>query len=392
MKERLSIETLRNGLIKPRVQTKGWTLCIGAGTSAPVFPTWPELTQDIIQDMYPSVTKQALQKIVSQYNLDALIQAAYNIRNVSSEEFAEYLSSKLYKKLQQEISIDKWDRFCKIFTSTHSNAFEDTYWEEFIQTREELFKQTTAYALAKFIVEDCTQDNRPNAILSFNAEPLLYALINSFLRERVLGQEYKESEVLDLMTTSIASHDKHKIPYYFCHGSLLSYVARSGDKRLHAASKLVFLENQYLQMSNSTFSWQSSTFLSQCTNSVLIFVGVSLSDPNMRKWLSWVQTERNVDINETVNSTQHFWINKKPQDETIMTWMEAAVYHLGVRIIWINEWSEVTSVLKKIIIGIEEPIDTKKQTVKKKTHDFQKDRKRNYKSHRQVRRKREFNG
>jgi hypothetical protein len=112
----------------------------------------------------------------------------------------------------------------------------------------------------------------------------------------------------------------------------------------------------------------------------------------MRKWLSWVQTERNVDINETVNSTQHFWINKKPQDETIMTWMEAAVYHLGVRIIWINHWNEVAIVLKKIIIGIEEPRHTIKQSIKKKSHDFQKDRKRNYKSHRQVRRKREVNG
>ena len=392
MKDRLSIETLTNALIKPQVHTKGWTLCVGAGTSTPIFPTWLELMQDIIKDLYPNISDEIQEKILSQYNLDALIQAAYNIKNTNSEQFAEYLSSRLYTRIKNKVPDNQWQKFCKILTARHANMYGDSYWKIFIKIRDEFFTQTTAYALAKFITNDCVQDNRPNAILSFNAEPLLYALINSFIREKALGQSNKEPDMLDMMVKSIAAHDKHRIPYYFCHGALLSYISQTEDTILCTDSKLVFLENQYLQMSNSTFSWQSSTFLSQCTNSVLIFVGVSLSDPNMRKWLSWVQTERNVDINETVNSSQHFWINKKPQDETIMTWMEAAVYHLGVRIIWINHWNEVAIVLKKIIIGIEEPRHTIKQSIKKKSHDFQKDRKRNYKSHRQVRRKREVNG
>ena len=94
---------------------------------------------------------------------------------------------------------------------------------------------------------------------------------------------------------------------------------------------------------------QSTIFLHACVNSIVIFIGVSLSDSNMRKWLNCVQMERNKDIGNIVNSTKHFWITKIPQNKETMDWMEASVLHLGVRVIWIEEWNQTFDVLKKII-------------------------------------------
>lgn len=347
MKKRLTYGSVQKSMLKPQAENKGWTLCVGAGISTPVFPTWKELVRNIILDIYPNISKKAIEEILAHNNLDTLIQAAYNLKD-NNDKFEDYLSQKLYDNLLNLIDIKDRDRFCKIFTSPHANAYLDSDWKFFIRYRDILLKSTTAYELAKLISEIGHTSIRPNAILSFNAEPLLFTLINSFTREKSLSLGKKTAEIVDIVTSSITSCSKDKIPFCFCHGALLSWVATKKDKRYDVDSKLVFLENQYLHMSNNSFSWQSTTFLNYCVNPAMVFIGVSLSDPNMRKWLSWVQLERSADINQKVDSTKHFWITKEPDNKETMDWMEASVYHLGVRIIWIKQWDQTTKVLKKM--------------------------------------------
>jgi hypothetical protein len=192
----------------------------------------------------------------------------------------------------------------------------------------------------------------PDAILSFNAEPLLYSLINSFQREPYIGKVKKAKdvkEVLDIVTSSISSKAKGRIPYFFCHGALLNTLNHAGDHRFNTSSKLVFSEGSYLQIANNSFSWQSINFLNVCSNSTVIFIGVSLTDPNMRKWLTWIQNERNKDIGVIVESTRHFWICKKPLYADTMRWIEASVFHLGIRVIWLDDWAETDDILRNLL-------------------------------------------
>ncbi|RZL35827.1 MAG: hypothetical protein EOP00_30030, partial [Pedobacter sp.] len=221
---------------------------------------------------------------------------------------------------------------------------------DFIAVRERLFKKSSSYALAKIIIESYDAGFPPSSILSFNAEPLLYSLINSFERERVIIESNSQvRDLVDLITISIASKAKGRIPYYFCHGALLSNLSEKPDKRLQSTSKLVFSESSYLQIANTSFSWQSVNFLSLCANTAVIFIGVSLSDPNMRKWLTWIQNERSKDIQEETDSTQHFWINKLPEFKESIPWIESSVLHLGIRVIWIENWDEVENTMRKLL-------------------------------------------
>ena len=349
MKKRLYGSTIQYGLIKGSVKTGNWTLCIGAGTSCPIFPSWKELVGAIILDIYPDITDEAKTEILNSFDLDTLIQAACNIKGESS--FADWLSEKLYSKLKNQIPSNDWGKLCKILTAHIANIYKDKDWNTFIKYRDTLFKQTTAYSLAKVLVDSYGSTLSPSAILSFNAEPLLYSLINSFIREKAIGKKFKGCcpELLELHTLSALPSQRGRIPYYYCHGALLDWISPKKRFIYNAKSKLVFSENQYLSLSNSVYSWQSTIFLNACVNSVVVFIGVSLSDSNMRKWLNCVQIERNKDIGNITNSTKHFWITKIPQNKETMDWMEASVLHLGVRIIWIEEWNQTSDVLKKII-------------------------------------------
>ncbi len=355
MKTSLFSQDITHGYLKSKALTKGWALCIGAGTSLPAFPNWETLVSDLIKiDKETEDDEELIKEILKSFTLDALIQSSMHILDLNEEEFARTLSTILYKKIRAKVDESEWRSLAKIFTSTKANKTKDKDWKKFLKVRESLFEETSAYVLAKIVRKSYEKNISPDAILSFNAEPLLFSLINSFEREPFIGKRKKEKEVkeiVDLVTNSISSKCKGRIPYYFCHGVLLNNLSQDDkiDRRLESSSKLVFSESSYLQLANSTFSWQSINFLNTCADSTVIFIGVSLTDSNMRKWLTWIQNERKKDIGKEVNSTQHFWICKIPENKRTIKWIESAVFHLGVRIIWIKNWNETENVMQNLL-------------------------------------------
>jgi hypothetical protein len=162
-------------------------------------------------------------------------------------------------------------------------------------------------------------DVHPISIFSFNAEPLLYALINASVArlhdwERGGGVLNPPKQPIDKLLRATSSRARDRIPYIFCHGLLQV----PGGHRHHASSesadKLVFSEEQYLMLANAVVSWQSTTFVETCMSRCVVFVGVSLSDTNMRNWLSRVAQNRRRELHEVHghdgDSTTHFWLNK----------------------------------------------------------------------------------
>ena len=284
---------------------------------------------------------------ISQYlSPDIIIQSAYDKSQLEAAKFAEHLSSSLYHKILDNLSYLDKKEIIKCLSSTHPDP--NRKWTKFIKVVTQ-YGEPSAMQVARIITEAYVKNKGLESILSFNAEVLLSSLVNA-----IMQIEHKHNtKILDYITEPTSSHYKGRISYIFCHGSVaIPESSRVAQKQFNSLDKLVFSENEYLQLANSSYSWQSSRFINTLTTNTVFFVGLSFKDPNIRRWLAWIHECRKQAINKFNNQhdcTAHYWIEKAPNDEGVKTWIESSVAHLGIRMIWISDWNEIEQVFRKVI-------------------------------------------
>jgi len=343
-------------LLNTTVGSTGWALCIGAGTSLPIFPSWKLLVTKLVARVDEANASSIAEELLRVYSPDSVLQAVHAMLAMSEQEYTKILSEALYSFVDTQLDPAERLLFRNVLAQSGAACVSSTLWAEFAKLRERHLAQTTACQLARVIATVISTESQPSEILSFNAEPLLYALIESYcyekFREKHLEPSDNPKRLLDFVTGSISSYKKGRIQYVFNHGTLPPPEAKA-SRRIASTDKLVFREGEYLNLANTAFSWQSATFLEVCLRRPTVFVGVSLSDPNMRRWLAWIQMNRSREVEMSGGipriSTRHFWINKRPERDYMARWIEACVYHLGVRIIWIDRWDDVGATLSSML-------------------------------------------
>jgi hypothetical protein len=321
-----------------------------------MFPGWNSFVERLIaKDVGEEKAHNLASRLLSQYSPDALIQATHDRLGLKEEKFIELLSVELYRDWRSRITPSEWD-FFTMMLSVRIGEYRRSQWISYLRLIRNHFPSLTALSIAKIISDTCGSDIGPSAIMSFNAEPLLASLINAFLRiDKLTAREAGASagQKFDLVTHSISNRNSRRVPYYFIHGLLPVPVEVKKRRVVEAIDKLVFSESEYLQMANTAFSWQSSVFLELASAQSLVFVGMSLSDPNMRRWLSWVHMNRMKELGTRYMyggaSTTHYWIRKQPATADERSWIESSVEHLGVRVVWLNEWDQIGHALRSML-------------------------------------------
>jgi len=308
------------------------------------------------RDVGLSSADKLIKPLAETFGLDALIQAGRDRLALSPEKFAELLSEQLYAGVKKTLNTKEWKLFSRALNAAHPGSMPREMWLEFQQLVESRYNSVTALSLARVISKAIAADLKPSAILSFNAEPLLYSLINATVRtsaalhsSETIGPGPKA--ILDRLTRSVSSRDAKRIPFVFCHG-LLPVEAKSSSKAA-AVDKLVFSESDYLQLANSGFSWQSSIFFDSCMSRAVVFVGLSFSDPNLRRWLGIMHQNRLYELETigegVVDSAPHYWLRTAPASPEESRWIESAVAHLGVRVVWLDSWDQSGLALQKML-------------------------------------------
>jgi hypothetical protein len=350
------------GILKT-VGAGGWSICIGAGSSLPLFPTWQDLVQDLLTTGPSPLTAYEAKNLRGSFPPEALISATQVLLGKADADFRKYLTEKLYATIEKKAG-KQWQTVAKCLMARVPGNALASEWASFLKFAAS--SESSSFSIAELLLESIEQDKTPNAVLSFNAEPLLFALLNANavakFRKIKGAAVSNESEVgpgvVDRIEGSTSSARKGRIPYYFCHGFLpLSDVVDATVSITRPAamfdSKMVFSEVDYLDLANTVWSWQSSVFTRAAMSDRLVFIGLSLTDPNMRRWLAWIHNQRLHEIqsrNPTVmDSTQHVWIHKSSGSKAVDKWTEAVVSHLGIRLVWLDDWKEVGSTLRRML-------------------------------------------
>lgn len=353
------------------IRDSGWVLCVGAGTSGGLFPDWPSLVESMmIDDAVVSDRNSLLTSLrtAKGFSLDALIQAAQDRLGLPDDEFADRLAKHLYSQLPAD---PIRSRMLKCLASVAPGEHTQREWKQFIDDVSGVKRIPSAVTLAEQIAIIRGTEMAPKAILTFNAEPLLYALINAQCAVRSTKSvpspraNVAEPQIMDPITRSISARRTDRIPYYFCHGLLSVRGGGVGLLEDGSPEKLVFSESEYLSLANASFSWQASTFISLALSHSMVFIGTSFTDSNIRKWLSWMYENRRHEIHQRAeiaarrvgssmtklgagSSTLHYWLNVRPKVPGEQEWTESLVAHLGVRLVWLDDWSEVGPAMSRL--------------------------------------------
>ena len=151
-----------------------------------------------------------------------------------------------------------------------------------------------------------------------------------------------------------------EIPIYHPHG----YLPRKGE--LTGDNEIVFSEDAYHSQFIEPFSWSNLVQLNHLNNTTCLLAGISLTDPNLRRLLD-VSMRKNPD-----KQLRHYIFKKRYNSEEIFKKIEDSelkqdrkfltknlIYmtelleeqdarKLGLNVIWINDFGEITDFLKRL--------------------------------------------
>jgi hypothetical protein len=255
--------------------------------------------------------------------------------------------------MRKVVPSSDWGPVAACMSADSPGLLSRSVWAAFMATQQQLYPNLTAAHIADVLVS-ARDLNPPTTILSFNAEPLLFALVNARLALTAPTDTVAVPKLLDRQLGLTSSRRQGRVPYYFCHGYLRVPGARGTRTDAIAAEHLVFSEASYLRLANFSYSWQASVFISATSATPTVFVGLSLTDRNVRTWLAWTHSERTSELRalgRVSPSSRHYWIRRRTGDRSLDRWVEASVAHFGIRLVWVDSWNEAGVALRGMVLG-----------------------------------------
>ncbi len=122
-------------------------------------------------------------------------------------------------------------------------------------------------------------------------------------------------------------------------------------------SLLVFSEEGYHKLMLDPYNWANMVQLNYMLNSTCVFIGLSMTDPNMRRLLEIAAQKKTDDdaVCKHYAIMRRFRLGDSQEENTIKSFegvnealQESFFAELGINIIWYDEYSEIPRILKQI--------------------------------------------
>ncbi len=282
-------------ILRERWNAGRLTLILGAGVSVGSgLPTWSELINDLMAS-YVQRTYSGTHGSEKTYAINAAL--ADQFRNTSPIQTAEFIKSRM-----------------------STNDFLESMKASLYKANDQIYKPNSLISAIIHLGAGI------HAIVSFNYDDLI---------ERALQEAQID------FTSVIEGRDLnriHGIPVYHPHG----YLPRQGA----SSTSIVFSESQYHTQYAENNSWTNIVVQRLLLESTCLFVGTSLSDPNLR---------RIIDLSHRQNTEQrHFYMTLAPRQsekylsQAVTEIQQASYEAIGVVPIWLESCQEAATILSSI--------------------------------------------
>ncbi|PHR26894.1 MAG: molecular chaperone Tir [Desulfotalea sp.] len=297
------------------------SLVCGAGVSVGAgVPDWSSMLHELLSNLFRKQLKDNDSSIGDREKLAALYQEYFN---PSPLVVAQYLK----------------------------NGLGDDFLEN---VRDSLYRNSpTNSSLIESIMELCRPQRSRQAlqsIISFNFDDLI--------EQNLKAQHIQFKSIFSEGQKTLRS----ELPIYHVHG----YLPRGGD--ITNENHIVFSEDAYHSQFIDPFSWSNLVQLNHFSQNVCIFIGLSMTDPNLRRLLD-VSMRKN-----PARLANHYFFKKRHDSKNLNNRIanidiegldaqgatdfikiaemleEQDANNLGLNIIWIDQYEEIPEFLLKLSI------------------------------------------
>lgn len=331
-----------------------WSLCVGAGLCRDIVPDWSTVARQMVsRSQASSIDDHDLQELTKKlgWSLDSFLQYALNNYELSGKDIDQFnndLAEELYGGLlNAAASVGLRDELAALLSNPFARSSQHLLdLETFLSGT---YGTTSLLQIARVLLKAKAADCPPKAVLTFNADVLLHAALTLLqIRESHAASGNLHPDFLYRGIYRSTDQPNGKIPIYHVHGSITPVP---GGRE--ARDKLIFPESSYLQLASSVYSWPQTVFLSNAQATRIVFVGLSMSDPNIRRWLGWRDGYRRAELAQfqatTTFSSQHLWITTSSPNPKIQRVKEYGLVHLGVRTAFIPSWDVLGDALANLL-------------------------------------------
>lgn len=316
---------IRKALIE-RTQKGGITLVVGAGVSIPRnIPNWENLAKAMWKTAFGKKKSPWEASETSPTSLPQFLPIVFELvyRKLGEKEFAKVLKENLYSKAVRYPRRDK----------------------EFESSSESLA------VLGRLIVQEFEreQGRRIDAVITLNADELLEQAAITLVQRKTIGRYPGHPFHVIGMSThrDLGRQKKRRIPIYHVHGFIPQNPGFFDFNYM-----LVFTDHQYWSTSASALTFANRIVSWALSESCCVFIGLSMTDINLIRWLALRALEFERDVTEAVESghdgvesilgtfSRHYWIRPRSTDPTgFLSWFMRL---RGIESVEIGEWKGKT--------------------------------------------------
>ncbi len=246
--------------------------------------------------------------------VDALNSTFYNNDVERINEIKHYVGSELFVN-GKVLKTSGFDTYKELNNEIYLVNFNDENKKSFSTT------ETSLYALVEYL-----ESHKDTEVITYNYDTNLEYLLRK--KEIIYNTIYDEF--------AFTSKDNSSINIYHVHG-LLPYNKYNESRFVNS---LIFNESDYYYLYNNPYSWNISKQLHDFTFKCCVFVGISLTDPNMKRLLEVASNYLKF----------NFIFMKKEKGYKDSTLKDVTNYFFTYDLItiWVDDYSEINKWLSNI--------------------------------------------